>query len=195
MRLLIECGFHKRLYGIRKSTHNALAPRVLKVLSIVLKWENRPHTVDCIWDTLTFFACCMATRLRKKLRIELSSRFEVFIFKFSPKFRSKVSCFSLSATCHGSHRDAEAALEDLDFLDDNEQLDGAWLISDNNGSVISLSSHGVLEISDTEGENARSKIERLIILEVLGGERTRDDGDYQVCVRGGSRGGRDGGGV
>ena len=64
-----------------------------------------------------------------------------------------MSCFSLSATCHGSHRDAEAALEYLDFLDENEPLDGAGLISDDDGSAILLPSDGGLEISSTEGES------------------------------------------
>ena len=43
------------------------------------------------------------------------------------KFCSKVSCFSLPATCQGSHRYAEATLEYLNFLDQNEPL-GAELI-------------------------------------------------------------------
>ena len=60
-----------------------------------------------------------------------------------------MSCFSLSATCHESHGDAEAALEYLDFLDESETLDGAGLIS---GSVILLPNDGGLEISGTEGE-------------------------------------------
>ena len=64
-----------------------------------------------------------------------------------------MSCFSLSATCHGSHRNAEAALEYLDFLDKNEPLDSAGLISDDDGRAISLPSDGGLEISDTEGES------------------------------------------
>ena len=64
-----------------------------------------------------------------------------------------MSCFPLSATCQGSHRDAEAALEYVDFLDENEPLDGAGVISDDDGSAISLSSDGGLEISGTEGES------------------------------------------
>ena len=56
-------------------------------------------------------------------------------------------------TCHGSHRDADAALEYLDFLDENELLDGAGLISDDDGSVTLLPSDGGLEIRDTEGES------------------------------------------
>ena len=59
-------------------------------------------------------------------------------------------CFPLSATCQGSHRDAEAALEYLDPLDEN---DGAGVISDDDGSAISLPSDGGLEISFTEGES------------------------------------------
>ena len=68
-------------------------------------------------------------------------------------FCSKVSCFSLPATCHRSHWDTEAALEYLDFLDKNEPLDGAGMISDNDGSAISLQSNGGLEINRTEGES------------------------------------------
>ena len=63
-----------------------------------------------------------------------------------------MSCFPLSAICHGSHRGAEAALECLDFLEENESLGGAGVISDNDGRVISLPSDGGLEISGTEGE-------------------------------------------
>ena len=68
-------------------------------------------------------------------------------------FRSKVSCFSLSASCHGSHRDQRQPLVYLDFLDENEPLDGAELISDDDGSAIVLSSDVGLEISGTEGES------------------------------------------
>ena len=52
--------------------------------------------------------------------LQWSNPFGVFMFKFLPTFRSKVSCFSLShnTTCYGSHRVAEADLEYLDFLDD-----------------------------------------------------------------------------
>ena len=42
--------------------------------------------------------------------------------------------------------DAEAALEYLDFLDENEPLDGAWVISDDGGSANSFPSDGGLEI-------------------------------------------------
>ena len=52
-----------------------------------------------------------------------------------------------------SHRAAEAALEYLDFLDENEQLDGAGLISDDNGTEILLPSDCRLEISGTGGES------------------------------------------
>ena len=62
-----------------------------------------------------------------------------------------MSCFPLSATCHGSH--AEAALEYLDLLDENEPLDGAGVISDDDGSALSLPSDGGFEISGTEGES------------------------------------------
>ena len=76
------------------------------------------------------------------------------MFKVLPKFfLKKVSCFPLSATCHGSYRDAGAALEYLDFLDENEPLDGAGVISDDDGSAISLSSDVGLEISRTEHES------------------------------------------
>ena len=64
-----------------------------------------------------------------------------------------MSCFPISASCHGSHRDAEAALEYLDFLDEKEPLDGAGVISDDDGSAISLPSDGGLEISGTDGES------------------------------------------
>ena len=64
-----------------------------------------------------------------------------------------MSCFPLSAICHGSHRDAEAALEYLDFLDENEPPDGAGVISDNDGSAISLPSDDGLETCATEGES------------------------------------------
>ena len=48
------------------------------------------------------------------------------MFKFSPKFYLKGELFpSLSATCNGSHRDAEATLEYLDFVDENELFIGA----------------------------------------------------------------------
>ena len=66
-------------------------------------------------------------------------------------FCSKVSCFSLSATCQWSHRNAEVALEYLDCLDENEPLYGAGLISDDDDGTISLPSDGGLEISRTEG--------------------------------------------
>ena len=56
-------------------------------------------------------------------------------------------------TFHESHRDAKAALKYLDFLDENEPLDGAGLISDEDGSAISLPSEVGLEISDIEGES------------------------------------------
>ena len=85
------------------------------------------------------------------------------MFKFLPSscrsFCSKVSCFPLSATCYGSHRErqpwgeAEAALEYLNFLDKKEPFDGAGGISDDDGSAISLPSDGGLEISGTEGES------------------------------------------
>ena len=68
-------------------------------------------------------------------------------------FCSKVSCLPLSATCRGSHRDAEAALEYLNFLDENQPLDGAGVIADDDGSAISLPSDGRLETSGTEGES------------------------------------------
>ena len=64
-----------------------------------------------------------------------------------------MSCFPLSATCHGSHRDAEAALELVDFLDEKEPLDDAGVISDDDGSAILLPCDGTLEISGTEGES------------------------------------------
>ena len=64
-----------------------------------------------------------------------------------------MSCFPLSATCHRSHRDAEAALEYLDFLDEKKPLDDAGVISDDDGSAILLQCHGRLEISGTEGES------------------------------------------
>ena len=60
---------------------------------------------------------------------------------------------SLSATCHRCHRDAEAALEYLDSLDENEPLDGAGVISAYDGSVILLPSDGRLAVSGTEGES------------------------------------------
>ena len=60
---------------------------------------------------------------------------------------------SLSASCHGINRDAEAALEYLDFLDENETLDGAGVISDEDDSAISLPSDCGLEISGTDGES------------------------------------------
>ena len=62
-----------------------------------------------------------------------------------------MSCFSLSVTCHRNHRDTEAVLEYLDFLDENEPLEGAGLISDDDGSSILLPSDRGLEVSDTEG--------------------------------------------
>ena len=66
------------------------------------------------------------------------------MFKFLPKFLLKGELFlSLSATCHRSHRDEEAALEYLDFLDENEQLDGAGL------SALSRPSDGGLAICGT----------------------------------------------
>ena len=64
-----------------------------------------------------------------------------------------MSCFLLSATCPRSHRDAEAALEYLDFLDENEPLLGDGMISDDDGSAISLPNDGGLEISGTDGES------------------------------------------
>ena len=66
-----------------------------------------------------------------------------------------MSCFSLSATCHGSHRDAETALEYLDFLEENEPLDGAGVISADDGSAISLPSDGGLA-----AQRARAKQNR-----------------------------------
>ena len=65
-----------------------------------------------------------------------------------------MSCFPLSATCHGSQRDAEAALEYLDFLDENEPLDGAGVISDDDGSAISLPSdvfNMIVDVRDFNG--------------------------------------------
>ena len=62
-------------------------------------------------------------------------------------------CFTLAATCQGSHRDVEAALEYLDFFDKKELLDSAGVISDDDGNAISLPSDGGLEFSDTEGES------------------------------------------
>ena len=44
-------------------------------------------------------------------------------------------------------------MEYLDFLDENEPLDGAGLICDNNGTEILLPSDCRLEISGTEGES------------------------------------------
>ena len=117
------------------------------------------------------------------------------MFKFLPSscrsFCSKVSCFPLSATCYGSHRErqpwgeAEAALEYLDFLDKKEPFDGSGVISDDDGSAISLPSDAGLEISGTEA-NKRSKIERWEVLDDEG-----DDGDDEVCVLGGAGGERD----
>ena len=67
------------------------------------------------------------------------------MFKFLPKLLLKGELFpslsDLSATCHGSHRD------------ENELLDGTGVISDDNGSAISLPNDGWLEISGTEGES------------------------------------------
>ena len=57
-------------------------------------------------------------------------------FFFTAPF-SKVGSFSLSANCHGSHKDVEGALEYLDFLDENGPLDtndGNGLISDDDDS-------------------------------------------------------------
>ena len=68
-----------------------------------------------------------------------------------------MSCFSLSLTCHGSHRDGKAALKYMDFLDKNEPLDNAGLISDDDGSANFLPRDGGLEIRGREGESeARS---------------------------------------
>ena len=64
-----------------------------------------------------------------------------------------MSCFPLSASCHRSHGDAEEALEYLKFLDENKPLDGAGVISDDDGSAISLPSDDGLEISGTEVES------------------------------------------
>ena len=76
-----------------------------------------------------------------------------FTFKLLPNFLLKDELFlSLSATCHGSHRDEEAALEYLDFLDENEPLDRAGMIADDDGRTSLLPSDGGLEISGTEGE-------------------------------------------
>ena len=49
---------------------------------------------------------------------------------------------------------AEAALEYIDFLDEDEPLDGNGLVSENDGSTISLPIDGRLEISGKEDENA-----------------------------------------
>ena len=100
----------------------------------------------------------MATRLHMKLRTELFFTVIQVVLGCSCSsscrtFCSKVSCFPLSVICRGSHRDAEAALEYLDFLDENEPLDGAGVISDDNGSAISLPSDGGLEVSGIEGES------------------------------------------
>ena len=63
-----------------------------------------------------------------------------------------MNCFSRSPTCHGSHRD-EATSEYLDFLDKNEPLDGAGLISDDGSSSILLQSDGGLHNCGTPGES------------------------------------------
>ena len=46
-----------------------------------------------------------------------------------------------------------AALEYLDFLDEIEPVDGAWVISDDDGNAIFLPSDCGLKISCTDGEN------------------------------------------
>ena len=79
-----------------------------------------------------------------------------------------MSCFPLSAICHGSHRDAEAALEYLDFLEENKPLDGAGVISDDDGNIISLPSDGEIKISGIEGETeAKSRDGKSLTLRVL----------------------------
>ena len=75
------------------------------------------------------------------------------MFKFLPKFLPKGELFPSLSGLSQSHRDAEAALEYLDFLDENEPLDGAGVISDDYGSAISLPSDGGLEISGREVES------------------------------------------
>ena len=78
-----------------------------------------------------------------------------------------MSCLPLSVACHGSHRDVEAVLEYLDFLDENEPLDGAGVISDDDSSAISIPSDGGLEISGTEGESeAKSSDEKSLTTRV-----------------------------
>ena len=44
-------------------------------------------------------------------------------------------------------------MEYLDFLDENEPLGGAGVISNDDGSAISLPGDGGLEISSTKGES------------------------------------------
>ena len=60
--------------------------------------------------------------------------------------------FSLSASCHRSHRDVEGVLEYPDFLDKNGPLDRDGLISNDDDCAISLPRDGGLEIG-TEGES------------------------------------------
>ena len=70
----------------------------------------------------------------------------------SPKIQNQKILYSqiivtiryLSATFHGSHRCADAALEHLDFLEETEPLDGDGLFCGEHGSVIWLPSDGVL---------------------------------------------------
>ena len=69
--------------------------------------------------------------------------------------------------------DAEAAFGYLHFVDENEPLDGDGLISDDNGSAISLQIDGGLEISGKEGELC--KIKRREVL-----DEEDYDGDDQV---------------
>ena len=76
-------------------------------------------------------------------------------------------------------------MEYLDFLDKNEPLDSAGLISDDDGRAISLPSDGGLEISDTEGESEAKSSDWKSLTTSVTMAMTR------CAFLGGARGGRD----
>ena len=115
------------------------------------------------------FICCMATRLRRELCIELfftviKSFWGVHVRVFAEIFAQKWAvCLSkrLVTKAIGMQRQPGSTWT---FLTKMNPLDGSGLISDDDSSAISLPSDAGLEISGTWGRE-RSEIERWEVLE------------------------------
>ena len=105
------------------------------------------------------FVCCIATILRKKLRIELFFTFMKSFWgvhvQLLAEFFVQRWAISLYRTWSWSHRDARS--QPLSTLP-SEPVDGAWLISDDEGSAILRINDSGLKNSCTEGESEANRV-------------------------------------